>query len=270
MSKLEILLVTCCLEESRYELLKQVINNIRVKCPIRWSADITVFDNASTWIGLGELKNTFHNVVRAGRNVGYWTAIDWWLESMKANPPEYTYIIESDMVHHDALAMDGCVRFMDEHDDIGAMRLQEYSVQDMHLYNKDAPVEGSRKALWQSHTNKVTGEGIRHEQVEGRFWRTNFLTQLPALNRYATMKEAFDYLHELKQFTELDFQRFYHDRYPQIALLDGGIFNCNLNPYGSGGVTGSWTDPNELRRLGYLGTRFASIVPRDQYTTQKV
>jgi hypothetical protein len=267
-----ILLVTCCLELSRYEILKQVMANVREKCPPEWAHQVTVFDNASTYVGGGELLSTFSNVYRSDRNVGYWTAIDWWLEQLEAshNPPLYTYIIESDMIHYAAHRVADGVKFLNNNPHLGAVRLHEYSIENFRFYNKDAPIPGSRKNLWQSHTNKVTGEGIKHQQVDGPFWKTNFLTQLPALNRYQPMKRVFDGLHECQKFTELDFQRLYHASFPEIAIADGGAFNCDLNPYGSGKVTGSWTDPGELKRLGYQSTRFASIVPRGQYTVSKL
>lgn len=266
-----ILLVTCCLEQSRYEVVKQVFTNIREKCPPEWLDHITVFDNASTYLGMGEVRSTFSNVVRADRNVGYWSAIDWWLESMKDFPPKYTYIIESDMIHYDADRLKDCVKFLDGHADVGAVRLHEYSVENLHLYNKDRPVPGSRSNLWQSHTNKVTGESIKHDRVdEGQFWTNNFLTQLPALNRYDTMRQVFKVLYESERFSELDFQELYHAHYRKNAIIDGGIFNCDLNPYGAGVVTGSWTDPQQLAKLGYQNTRFASIARRDQYTVTKV
>jgi hypothetical protein len=84
------------------------------------------------------------------------------------------------------------------------------------------------------------------------------------------MKAAFDVLRTKPGFSELDLQRLYHTQYPQNAVLDGGIFHCNLNPYGTSGVTGSWTDPGQLKSLGYRTTRTASIISRDQYTVTKV
>jgi len=266
-----ILLVTCCLEQSRYEIVKQVIDNLKTCCPVDWLDRITVFDNASTYLGMGELNHTFPNVYRSDKNVGYWSAIDWWLDHLdKTTQPKYTYIIESDMMHYNAHKLADCVKFLDQHDDIGSMRLHEYSIQDFRLYNKDAPLPQSRSNLWQSHTNKVTGDSVVHNQVDGPFWRTNFLTQLPALNRFETMKWCFEQLRCHERFTELDFQSFYHIKYPQISILDGGIFNCDLNPYGTRVITGSWTDPKELQRLGYQSTRFATITPKDQYTVTRV
>lgn len=265
-----ILLVTCCLEETRYRIAKQVIENIIDTCPRSWAHELTAFDNASTYLGLGELTGAFKHVVQADHNVGYWTAIDWWLDSMRDDPPRYTYIIESDMVHYGACDMGRCVRFLDEHPELGSMRLHEYWVAQRHLYDKDSPRPDSRRNLWQSHTNRVTGAPVVHEQVEREFYRTNFLTQLPALNRYSAMVECFDELRARPSFTEPDFQALYHARYPEIAILDGGMFNCDLNPYGTDVVTGSWTSPEALKRLGYQGTRHASIVPRDQYTVTRV
>lgn len=269
MSTCAILLVTCCLEQSRYELLEQVVNNLEQQDPSA-PCYITVFDNASTVAATSDLLSRFTNVYRAERNVGYWTAIDWWLDSMKDNPPDYTYIIESDMIHYDFKALSECIKFLDEHPDIGSVRLHEYSIKNKHLYNKDVPVPGSRSSLWQSHTNKVTNQPVVHHHIIGRFWATNFLTQLPALNRYGTMKRVFDKLHDKGRFTEPDFQQLYHEEMPLISIIDGGIFNCDLNSYGTKVITGSWTDPKELERLGYVATRQATIDPRGQYNVTKL
>lgn len=269
MSTCAILMVTCCLEQSRYEILEQVVNNLEQQDP-NAPCYITVFDNASTVPATTKLLSRFTNVYRAERNVGYWTAIDWWLDSMKDSPPDYTYIIESDMIHYDFKALPECVQFLDDHPDVGSMRLHEYSIENKHLYNKDAPVQGSRSNLWQSHTNKVTKQPVEHHHVSGRFWANNFLTQLPALNRYSTMKNVFDKLHAAGKFTELDFQRLYHDERLVSSIIDGGIFNCDLNPYGTKIVTGSWTDPKELARLGYVATRQATIDTRGCYQVTKL
>jgi hypothetical protein len=269
----EILLVTCCLEKSRHDVLEKVVRNLLVDCPPEWSHQMTVFDNASTYPGTQELLKGFSNVYRADHNVGYWTAIDWWLGRLAGDSnraPDYAYVIESDMVHHYADGLKRAEGFLDRHPDLGAVRLHEYSIRDMHLYDKDRPTELSRSSLWQSHTNKATGQAVRHVQAEDDFWRTNFLTQLPALNRFAALEKCFDSLRAAGQFTELDFQRLYHQQYPEIALLDGGIFSCNLNPHGAPGVTGSWTGAGELKRLGYKPTRVASIVPRGEYTVERL
>ena len=269
--KLSILLVTCCLEESRAAIARQVINNIVDVCPPSWRDEAIVFDNCSTHLAPQELRRAFRNVVVSSRNVGYWSAIDWWLNSLVGDPPEYTYIIESDMVHTAAAwQMHACVEFLDAHRDLGAMRMHDYQVAERHLYDKDNPRPDSRRNLWQSHTNRVTGRPVQHQHVSGPFWRTNFLTQLPALNRYPAMLRCFDELRSRVSFTEPDFQALYHEQYPEIAILDGGMFNCDLNPYGTDVVTGSWTSPEALKRLGYHGTRTGSIARPGEYTTSWV
>ena len=270
MSKLAVLLVTCCLEPTRAQVLHQVLDNLREQAP-ELRSSLCVFDNASTEPGTeARLSGQYDHVFRADRNVGYWSAIDWWLSHIEAGQPDYTYIIESDMIHFNFNGIWTATAFLDRNPTVGAVRLHEYSVEHKHLYNKDAPVPGSRRSLWQSHTNKVTGEPVVLVPADPPIYLANFLTQLPALNRYVTMRRTFDTLRQMPHFSELDFQRMCHNEYPQNAIMDGGIFHCNLNPYGAPGITGSWTDPGTLQALGYQTTRTATIVPRDKYIVTKV
>jgi hypothetical protein len=271
MSRVACLLVTCCLEQSRADILANVVSNLQEQAP-ELHETLTVFDNASTVPGVIDvLRDCYTHVYQADKNVGYWSAISWWLDLLADDPPSYTYVIESDMVHYSFQDVYRAASFLDEHPELGAVRLHEYSVEHMHLFNKDRPVPGSRSNLWQSHTNRVTGEGVRHTLVEAPFWKTNFLTQLPALNRYPTMKQAFaDLSARDRPFTEVEFQRLYHAAYPEIAVLDGGIFHCDLNHHGTKSLTGSWTPEAELKRLGYQPTRRALIAPKDQYVVARV
>lgn len=268
--KIAYLFVTCCLEPSRADILAQVVANIRDQAPAL-PPHITVFDNASTELGVREqLTSTFNRVYVSDRNVGYWSAIDWWLESLSSDPPDYTYIIESDMIHYGLNKLWSCAEYLDANPDVGSIRCHEYSVAERHLYDKDRPRQDSRRGLWQSHTNKVTGHPVKLDHSSGDIWSTTFLTQLPALNRYQTMREVFAELRPLTRFTELDFQRLYWQRYRRTGIIDGGIFHCNLNPYGAKAVTGSWTSEADLKKIGYQTTRLASIAPRDQYNVVKL
>jgi len=272
------LLVTCCLEQSRAEILAQVLKNLGEQAPELYEK-LTVFDNASTITGVEDvLRDCYLNVYRANKNVGYWTAIDWWLDHLAGDPPTYTYIIESDMIHYNFNKLWTCAAFLDDHPDVGSVRLHQYDVANRHLFNKDAPRPDSKRNLWQSHRNKVTGEPVVLEKAEGDIWTSNFLTQLPALNRYETMRGVFKVLNHARLaktsvdhvFSEFDFQRLYWQDYQKTAILDGGIFHCDLNPYDKRSLTGSWSSPEELRRIGYQTTRMASITPRDQYTVTKL
>jgi len=264
------LLVTCCLEPSRSQILAEVVGNLQEQAP-DLGPRLTVFDNASTEVGtIDVLRDCFEQVYQSDRNVGYWSAIDWWLRHLEADPPTYTYIIESDMIHYGFNKLQACAEYLDVNSDVGSIRLHEYSVAERHLYNKDKPRTDSRRNLWQSHTNRVTGKAVKMDHSSGDIWSTTFLTQLPALNRFATMKEVFAELRARPRFSELDFQELYWQRYQRTGIVDGGIFHCNLNHYGTKSVTGSWTSESELKRLGYQTTRLASITPQDQYTVTRI
>lgn len=270
MSRPACLLVTCCLEQSRAEILSHVIKNLHEQAP-ELVETLTVFDNASTVVGTHDvLRDSFSNVYVADRNVGFWSAVDWWLKHMSADPPTYTYIIESDMVHYAWNKVETCCQFLDAHSDVGSVRLHEYSVAERHLYNKDAPRPDSRSNLWQSHTNRVTGKPVEFLAHDGDVWETTFLTQLPALNRYEALCAAFKVLTSQGQFIEPQFQALYWQRYQKTAILDGGIFNCDLNPYGSKTLTGSWASEQELAKVGYRATRSAVIEPMSGYTVTKL
>ena len=263
------LLVTCCLEQSRTEILSHVVQNLCEQNPILKN-NLTVFDNASTDTNSVELlKANFDNVYRADKNVGYWSAIDWWLTTVD-HQQKYIYIIESDMIHYDFDKILACESFLEKHPDVGSVRLHEYSVKNKHLYNKDAPLPESKRTTWQSHTNKITGQPIHVIDSENDIYVTNFLTQLPALNRYETMKTVFNKLKTLSEFSELDFQRLYHNVYDKIAILDGGIFHCNLSMYETQTLTGSWSSRTLLEKFGYLRTRQSTIIPLDKYNVIKI
>ena len=267
-SGIAFLLVTCCLEPSRVRILNEVLTNLVQQSPMLRTR-LTVFDNASTEQGVTEsLVQNFENVFRADKNVGYWSAIDWWLHEFRS-PPTYTYIIESDMVHYDFAKLWDCQAFLDNHPDVGSVRLHEYSVENRHLYDKENPRHDSRRNSWHVHTNKVTGKPVAFFGSEGFIHTSSFLTQLPALNRFEVLYDVFAKLEGLSNFSELDFQRLYWERYQQTGILDGGIYNCD-STYDPGVVTGSWTTPAELKRIGYQPTRNAKIIPSDQYTVVRV
>ena len=270
--KLELLLVTCCLEQTRYDLLEKVVENLESSLSLIENYNLTVFDNASiieTTIPL--LTTRFNNVYQSDKNVGFWSAISWWLESLSKDPPSYTYIVESDMLHFNMHLLNHCVSFLDTHSDVGSVRLHEYSIKDWNLYNKDCPIKDSKKNRWQSHTNRVTGKKISWTKTESDLiWETNFLTQLPALNRYETMNDIFENLKKMGSFTEPDFQSLYHQKFPKISILDGGIFNCDFSACGTKVISGSWTDVNKLKDLGYKTTRIDNIVPKTEYNVVKL
>jgi len=258
------LLVTCCLEKTRSDLLKKVVDNLLSEFPEAVSR-VCVFDNASTQDVSCLTK--FSNYYKCETNVGYWSAIDWWLRSGLADK-RYSYIIESDLIHHDFFMLNNCSDLLDHRDDIGAVRVHEYSVENKHLYDKDNPVKGSKKNAWRSHTNKVTNEKVTLTQIKDKLFESNFLTHLPALNRTSCLLDCFDKLKN-KDFCELDFQKLYHDHYQKIAVLDGGIFVDNAG-FESGLITGSWTSQSTLDKIGYKNTRFTRLVDTSEIKVQKL
>src|SRR5690606_16347772 len=147
----------------------------------------------------------------ASENVGYWSAIQWWLTNVEQS--QYTYIIESDMIHYAMNKLVVAERALDDNTSIGSFRCHQYSVDEMHLYNKDLPVDGSKRNVWQSHTNKVTHKPIKHAHLitddDTTLYTNAFLTQLPALNRSSSLKECIDLLSQYDKFTEFDFQKLY-------------------------------------------------------------
>ncbi len=266
------LLVTCCKEPTRTEILGKVLTNLKETAPgLLQSPGMTVFDNDSTEINIEAMAMYYANVCQASKNVGYWSAIDWWLESLAADPPTYTYIIESDVLHHDFIKLWDCAGYLDRHPDVGSVRVHEYRHAERHLYDKNRPVPGSRISAWQSSVNKVNNKQIIVEPDEGEIYRTSYLTQLCALNRYETMKEVFRKLRQHPTFTELDFQRLYWERYTATGLLEGGIYTAELSTdKQNNAAIGSWTSTEDLKKMGYLPSRVGSIVPMDQYTVTRL
>lgn len=265
------LFVTCCLEESRAEVLRDVVDNL-AKLKYNLGDNLTIFDNGSTidWV-VPMLEEKLGPVHVANKNVGYWSAIHWWLNNVEQD--DFTYIIESDMMHYDFEKLFRAERYLQYNNQVGSFRCHEYDIQNWHLYDKNQPQEGSRKNIWQSHTNKVTNEPIRHafgsdilEKPRARLYLSNFLTQLPALNRTKTIKECFDELAKRESFSEFDFQKMYWEKYQCTGIIDKGIFHCDAGSWGKKVITGSWTDPNELKRIGYQPTRIASIMSPKDYT----
>lgn len=272
------LLVTCCLEQARADILTSVIDNIleeEARTNLALTDSIVVFDNASTVPGVVDrLRTVFKNVYQSNQNVGYWSAIDWFLTHIPTNA-KYTYMIESDMLHYAFDKIENVVTFLDNNLDVGSCRLHEYSVAEKHLWDKDNPVAGSKvNSLWQSHTNKVTNKKITLTQSApgSDIYVTNFLTQMPAVNRASTLKSVIESFYNSHGFTERDIQAAYHQFFQKTAILDGGIFKCDERCHGltSKSPSGSWTPTSVLDKIGYKTTRVGNIVPQQEYYVTKL
>jgi len=263
------LLVTCSKEQTRADILQQVVSNLQVQTINFDRRAFTVFDNASTIPGTLELLcSSFPIIYVAERNVGYWTAIDWWLTSMESDPPDYVYIIESDLIHHDFDRINDCAIFLDDHPTLGGVRLHEYVVAEKHLYDKDKPLLNSKRHAWRSHTNIVTGERVSIVHDTSDFYITTFPAHLPALNRYTMMHHAFKKLCEMPSFSEHDFQRTCHDIHQRNALLDGGL--AKELAFNGSTMMGSFLPEATLKQMGYVTTRQSRIIPSSEYTITRL
>jgi hypothetical protein len=266
--KLEALLVTCNMEQSRSDLMQGCLRTLdEGMIPGR----LTVFDNASTFPGTMEALAKFSNVYRASRNVGYWSAIDWWLTQLwHQGPPDHVLIIESDVgYHHPHLVREAC-EVLDGHGVVGGCRLHEWSFPDRRLFDKDRPCEGSRRDVWQSSTNRVTGQQVEWMALEQPGWyASTYLAKVDGVNRFMNVFDTFQYLGELGEFSEADFQREMWKRSQCTAIHSGGAFTPLSGP-DDDVVSGSWTGARRLAELGYQPTRQASIQDRDTYTVERV
>jgi hypothetical protein len=266
---IDFLLVTCSMEQSRHDILVKVVENLKKEAP-EIIDRITVFDNASKVKETSLLLTAqFPNIYVSDKNIGYWSAIKWWLDNIQTK--KYTYIIESDMMHYNFKKIYDCKEYLDANCDIGSVRLHEYSVVDKHLYDKEKPTADSKKYIWQSHTNRVTNKKIEFLKNDNGIWKTTFLTQLMSLNRSTAIKNAFSKLEEFDKFCELDFQKLYWQQYQYTGILDKGIFvYANESAWGGSSITGSWTNKNTLEKIGYQETRNSKIINSTSYTCKKL
>jgi len=259
LDKVDFLFVSCCVEQTRFELQKEVLSNLSENIDKDILKRFTCIDNGSTIEGtVDSLKSVFDRVVQFDKNYGFWSAIQWWLDKIEKSNSTYCYIVESDNFHYDFYKLERAVEFLETHPEIGSVRCQEYSVVHKELYDKYRQRPDSKKHAWQTHINRASGEQVSSDYVDGLIYTTNFLTQLPALNRKKTMINCFDKLRKQTSVDEFDFQKLYYGFYPKISLIEGGIYSC---PKNLDGITmnGSWEDPKKLNQLGYRTTRIDRI-----------
>lgn len=261
-SKTFYLLVTCCVENSRYTILKKVINNLINKQGFSQGLEnhLYVFDNGSTIPGtIDLLKTSFPNssIYVADKNLGFWSAINWSLNNIDLTGYDFIHVIESDLFYYENLSVFGEVEeFLINNEDFGGVRLQEYSVKNSDLYNKSLQLPHAKKYAWVSHVNSFTREPVKLEPTENpKFHKSNFLTKLPSFNRIKPFIEVFKEIGLNNKFSEPDFQHKFYQRYPIIGVLDGGLYHAKLgftldDP---SALSGSWS--HDVSSLGYRSTR---------------
>lgn len=262
------LFVNCCREQTRFDVAKEVIHHLNVEQKnrgINLDHDLIAFDNGSTHPdSVKLLKDNFSQVVTSSTNNGYWSAIHHVLSNLKQLKADserfkYIHIIESDHTYYALHKIKDCENVLESDDDLGSIRMAEYDIVNKHLYDKTLNREDGKRYAWVSHINHVTRESVFIEPLVDNVYRTNFLTCLHSLNRLESMIDIFDQLAKMGDFTENDFQRFYHEKYPVIGQLDGGVFHAKLGcTLEKDVISGSWS--KNLKDIGYRTTRVDRII----------
>lgn len=277
------LLVTCCVEQTRFDVLKQVVQNLKeeqVWKELDIKDDVLVFDNGSTIPGTLELlTDSFKKVYRSPTNEGFWSAINWVLHNIDSKY-EYIYVIESDHIHFALEKVANVERFLDANPDVGGVRAQEFVVAERHLYDKSNQRPDSRAYAWVNQRHHKTGKPIYIDETDvPGFYRTNFLSQLHSINRIKPFKEVFAKLEEQsrdgQRFSELDYQKMYAEIFPEFGVIDGGLFHAKLT-WGTGAVAGSFvgTGTNNYKgpllpdANGYQETRVSIITPPEKMNVE--
>jgi hypothetical protein len=262
------LFVNCCVERSRFRVVKQVIEQLKkqqLENRVSIESDLIVFDNGSTVQGVSELLvDNFATVYKSSKNLGYWSAINWFLTilSKKQHDIKYIHIIESDHFYYDLMKIRECEQALDQNVDLGAVRMLEYNVEDANLYDKTLGLSNGRSYAWCSHVNSATGEPVKFDRIgETNVHRSNFLTCLHSLNRLDVMTSVFAELAKCKEFKEKNFQHLYHAKYPTIGQHNGGVFHGKLGFYMTedAPIAGSWLEPEIASEAGYFTTREDAI-----------
>jgi hypothetical protein len=260
------LLVTCSMDKTRSQLACEVTKNlISENDRHSFFADLLVFDNASIFSEHLRLFPPDVRVVKSDKNIGYWSAINWVLvhySELFRRKYSYIYIIESDLMHKNMTRLDDCERFLEDNPTIGGIRTQEFSVRWRVLYDKKFHwIPFARRRSLVSQKNAITGERIwfREGNRAQRIWLTNFHAKLPALNRMCAMSRVFAELARQEKITEIDFMHHYYAIYPNMALLDGGIYYM-LSSSDTPHMSGSYSTSQQLALAGYQSTRIANIV----------
>jgi len=231
-----ILLVTCTKEITRFKVLEQVVDNLIKLVDTDTQENFLVFDNASTYPGSIELlTSSFKNVFQSKTNAGYWSAIFWCInnyEKMMNKDYKYLYIIESDIIHFDKAfeKLRLCEKFLDDYEDIGSIRTEEFLVSERSLYDKRKQTKNSKKYACVVQHNFIENKNVEFELVDkiNEIYSCNFLSKLPSLTRMKTIKEVFLELSKLREFSELDYQKLYYEKYKKSAIIDRGIWHSKL------------------------------------------
>ena len=263
------LLVTCTMEETRYDVLKKCVESVKSNfSKENIDKDFLVFDNNSSHSKNDKfLLENFSNIVKSKQNVGLWSAVNWVVENYKdIMKREYKNIclIESDLVFYDTSSLPIVEMFLNsnESSDVGCVRIKEYSVKDNHLFDK-AKVNSSMKTYRSRcmHMNYVSKKAVTFQETSFKnIHISNFHSLICAINRIDFLRTILKNLATKEKFIE---SHFYEEAYKlrkKCGVVDKGCFfelsaDINRKSPGSILIESSYTNVNKLRSLGYVETR---------------
>lgn len=272
-----VLLVTCSMDSSRRDLAVQVVKNLAEKIPdAGLSSDFILFDNASALKDHIPYAPQGTKIIQSANNIGYWTAIKWVLENapqVMGRDYKYIYMVESDLYHTDLKALGECEDFLDSTPDASCVRTQEFSVKQRWRFDKGLkflPFHVARSEI--RLLNLATNEKAWFKKTTlPHIYKSNLHAKLPALNRMDALKSVFSKLEQQGDFSEGDFFAEMVKIYPHIGVYDGGLFYSiysreNMKTI----VSGSYSDDDQLKKIGYQTTRYSRIVPVTQNPEIKI
>lgn len=262
MNKICYLLVTCSREKTRSSMLETVVSTLKSHDEwSSWKNDTFVFDNDSSVEGTKEfLQKNFKNLLFSQENYGYWSAVNWFSNFALEKQYEYIYIMESDCVHFDISQMKNAVKVLDLYQDIGMVRTAEFSVANRHLYDKSQFHKDSKKSEWFQQKNHFTSMPASYEKTEiDKVYKTNLVAKVCGLHRINSLKKVMQNLATIEWFSELDFQKFYHEDFSFNAILDGGMYNSKI-AYEPNSIAGSLV-VEKIDQNGYRKTREGFVTP---------
>ena len=268
------LMVTCCIEPTRFDVLKEVVSALdveRLGKGVDIEKNLWVFDNGSLDEAKQFIDFHFPKVFWAEKNYGFWSAIDWFIDYLDREHPgkfDYIHIIESDHVFFALEKLLACEKALDTYPDIGSIRCQEFVVSEAHLYDKDRQSSQSRTYAWVRQVDwdntRITFDLVDQEL---KLYKSRLVPLLHSVNRLPAMKYAFNKLRQMAKFSEQDFQRFYRECHKLSGLIDGGLFHTKLT-WDTPALSASWSGEQRRNNVGYRDTRHDSIVPIKEMTVK--
>jgi len=256
-----ILIVLCAFESTRFEISKKVIKSINDEVNNLKNYKIFILENGSTY----NLRNSdipfSCTLIRLNKNVGYWSAIYYFLDYLKMNQEagSYIYIVESDNYHYNMNRLNHARLFLIDNPNINSVRTQEFIIKFKELFSKESFLKflGNRRSRV-SLINAVTGEKayFKKDKSTDSLYISNLHAKLPSLHRIEALRKVFVNLSRYSSFTEWNFFREMQNLSDKIGIVDYGCY-FTLSQYRNRKIipSGSWIKEHKLHDMQYLPTR---------------